>query len=126
MSRQPCRLFVKNSRSVPSRETTTYVGPGSRWASPFMLQSVADSPEEVEKFRDWLHFGPESKYWIAGDFDDWAKWLEMIRLLPTLRGRFLADTTPLDWPSHADVLLELANGVSLPRLSVSWSPLLAG
>jgi len=96
------------------------VGPGSRWATWLAHQNVAASLEGVAKFREWLEYGDESKYRVAGGFSDRAKWLEMIRLLPTLRGRFLADTTPLDWPSHADVLLELANGASLPRISVSW------
>lgn len=128
---KPYRLFVTNARSVPSRETTAYVGPGSRWATPFLHQNVASSPDEVAKFRDWLHYGPESKHWVDGDpvkspydttFGDWPKWLEMIRLLHTLRGKYLADTTPLDWPSHADVLLEVANGPDLPKITVSWEP----
>jgi hypothetical protein len=119
----PRRLYVPNARSVENRETTVFVGPGSRWATPFLNQYLAPSSHEIEKFRDWITKGPESVFWLDdGVSDDWARWLEMIRLLPTLRGKDLADTTAIHESSHADVLLELANGAVLPRLTVSWDP----
>lgn len=95
------------------------VGLGTAFSTPFKRQYSQPSIEQVHRFRDWLVKGPESQYW---DEQDWQDWIQMIRLLPSLRGKSLSDSVPLDWPSHADVLLELANGPYLPMFSVSWTP----
>jgi len=100
---------------------TIDVGHGTRFATPFGNQYVADSDAsaEVSRFKDWLLNGPKSQWWDSS-LHDFGRWGNMIGSLPMLRGKDVADRQPLDRPSHADVLLEIANGPTLPVISVEW------
>jgi hypothetical protein len=102
----------------PDTPGFVFVGPGSRFASPFINgQKSLDRVEATAMYRDWLVRGPLSDFW---DDQDWPQWIHVIRQLPYLRGCALGDVVPLDEPSHADVLVELANGPLFPIFGVHW------
>lgn len=66
-----------------------YVGRGGIWGNPFKIGSDGTRDEVIEKYREWI-----------------VTQQELMRLLPTLRGKVLACwCRPLK--CHADVLIEL-------------------
>jgi hypothetical protein len=75
----------------------------TRFGNPFKVEAGRTQAEAVEAFRTWLAddnatFEPERRSWILAN-------------LHLLHGKRLACYCELDTPCHADVLVELADGM---------------
>lgn len=115
----PQRIQLRRTKGWRRPEGAIVVARPSKWGNPFR---VADAVEwgaardeshavgvVVESFRRWLD---GSDYdWFGTESDRCRS--EMLAHLDELRGHDLACWCPLDRPCHADVLLEMANRVTL-------------
>jgi hypothetical protein len=121
-------------------EGAVYVGRGSKWGNPFVVGKTQVRMPALDG-REWEHEGRlhkisgEKNFYCTGTdahgmpvgvwhqiedatleqcielFRDYIKWSRGVD--PAwLAGKDLACWCPLDKPCHADVLLELANGVT--------------
>lgn len=97
----PVRVQRKRTKGWRMPEGAVYVGRGSKWGNPYKADS--DSLEAVALFKDMLKRAP---------LDANGQTIQ-VTIRETLSGKDLACWCPLDQPCHADVLLELANGVAL-------------
>ena len=97
---------IQMSRQQPWRADNpdaVIVARPSKWGNPYTVSGETDRAGAVALFEDMLRRAPRGS--------DGATVYDDIRL--ALAGRDLACWCPLDVPCHADVLLELANGVTL-------------
>jgi hypothetical protein len=122
--RHPYRVVGSMSSTARDPEVV-FVGRFSPYENPFAgrrIDGFEAAAEGVAWFRDWLLKGPASEFWVHdGEMNDAIQWARLVSLLPRLRGMLLADNVPLDMPSHADVLAEVANRSDVPSLSLSWA-----
>lgn len=108
----PVRVQRRRTRGWQMPPNTVYVGRPTKWGNPFVISS---DPARLE------HYGDYTK-----NVDLWDGWpcadrvtavrafreMKAVHLdLTELRGKNLACWCSLDQACHADVLLELANGV---------------
>lgn len=91
----PLRVLRQNIKGWRLPDGGAYVGKGSRWANPFKDRKGLKPLAAVTMFREHL---------IAGNLKFGVDDVRMF-----LSGRDLADWTPLDQPSHVNILLEVAN-----------------
>jgi hypothetical protein len=97
----PVRVQRKRTKGWRMPEGAVYVGRGSKWGNPYKVAS-GDSSAAVQDFKSMLDRAPLD-----------AKGETIFTTIrETLSGKDLACWCPLDKPCHADVLLELANGVA--------------
>lgn len=119
----PQRIQLRRTAGWRKPEDAIVVARPSRWGNPFKVVSAGTEPGLLtRRERVWTVTGPGSFFQGTGPHD-WASayavrlyrsWLlgSMKRvedLVPLLRGHDLCCWCPLDYPCHADVLLELAN-----------------
>jgi hypothetical protein len=99
MADTPRRLQCQRTKAWAKRKPpgTIYVGRPSRWGNPFQPRgkTIEAHQEAVDEYRDWL-MEPERAFFR-----------EDIRR--ELRGHDLSCWCRINWPCHADVLLEVAN-----------------
>lgn len=104
----PKRIQRTRTKGWRMPEGAVYVGHPTKWGNPFKAgdpvtqtpfvyatSEVKDSAHAVALYRDYAHI----TVWVGA-------------LIGDLAGHDLACWCPLDQPCHADVLLELANGVA--------------
>ena len=108
---EPARVQLRRNKGWRMPENTVTVARPSRWGNPFVIGKTVVSP--VERYApepvyvlDAAHAVRLYRRWITGSANRGAD------MVPELAGKNLACWCPLDQPCHADVLLELANGVS--------------
>ena len=89
MSSFPVRIQRRRTKGWHMPPDTIYVGRGSKWGNPFTFANSGS-----------VH--PETRYA--------CEIAPLIDVAP-LRGKNLACWCPIAHPCHADVLLELANGI---------------
>lgn len=125
---EPKRIQRKRTKGWRMPEGAVYVGRGSRWGNPFRIGSpgpddcmvCADRAEAVAKFR--------SELTTYGDGENFTGFL-VFEVRDELRGKDLACWCPLIshglyTPCHADVLLSIANGISMEdviRENTRWA-----
>lgn len=137
----PERIQRKRIKGWRKPEGAVYVGRPTRWGNPFRAykcsccgywdvrddndatylvnHAMTRLPEVRANPNTWTTRDEAIRKAVALYYDDATYWLggwqvtrpDLAAALPTLRGRDLACWCPLDQPCHADVLLELANGV---------------
>lgn len=107
----PKRIQRRRTKGWRMPEGAIYVGRGSTWGNPFRVGDTvtihtlpdADGRQVVrEMVVDAAIAVALYRQAFAPDLPD---------IITQLRGKDLACWCPLDQPCHADVLLELANGV---------------
>lgn len=101
----PVRIQRKRTKGWKMPENTVYVGRPGPYGNPFTIGAALEAG-----YRGTVHQLAQmcvDEYRRAPGFDDPS-------FLAPLRGKNLACWCPLDQPCHADVLLERANGLSLP------------
>lgn len=114
---KPVRIQRQRAKGWRIPEGVVYVGRGSKWGNPW----------EVFYDRAARYYTVHQGDRIAGDFerpesarrcavDMYRAYLDQSPLLRTLAGQVLAGRDlacwcPSDQPCHADVLIEIANGV---------------
>lgn len=100
----PKRVQRSRAKGWRMPEDAVYVGRPTKWGNPFRIAQPSDRAPAVDKFRRWLAgedgLGPPA-----------AEGRRLAAAVGALRGKDLVCWCPLDQPCHADVLLELANGV---------------
>jgi hypothetical protein len=106
----PQRIQRKRTKGWRMPAGAVYVGRPSRWGNPFRIGetypflrggvTVRDAEQAVKFFADWVE---DIRYWDAEEERFGAP-------ITALRGHDLACWCRPEWPCHADVLLELANG----------------
>jgi hypothetical protein len=103
---EPKRIQRKRTKGWRMPEGAVYVGRPSAWSNPYRGSNPADA---VDLFRDMLARAP-----IANGSWRPAKSGETVyeTIRRELANKNLACWCPLDQPCHADVLLEIANGVN--------------
>jgi hypothetical protein len=103
MTDTPKRIQRKRTKGWRMPEGAVYVGRPSRWGNPFHIVSSCDgSTTRAEAVRNYRgHLLSSSAVMPSA----------VAAYLEPLRGKDLACWCPLSEPCHADVLLELANGV---------------
>lgn len=121
----PKRIQQRRTKGWRKPEGAVSVARPSKWGNPYTIKEMqkrgdliaADLGEEntldaramaVEAFRSDLMYGPDSIWWWYGPH---MNILRILADLEELRGKDLMCFCPLDEICHADVLLELANGV---------------
>lgn len=137
MSDTPVRIQRKRVKGWRAPEGAVYVGRGSIFGNPVVCtpHGCELKPCEccepyrccVKVFREYLTSGIEGRDSYTGSFvimldsaGGYPRRNEMVRRLPELRGRDLMCWCSLDKPCHADVLLELANGLeALPTVDLT-------
>lgn len=114
----PRRIQRQRTKGWRMPENTVYVGRPSRFGNPFVLQEwfaeaceagITDEGRRrlaVRDYRDWL-LGEDNPLCAFVDHDP-----PSADDISVLRGKNLACWCPLDQPCHADVLLEIANGIA--------------
>lgn len=110
----PKRIQRSRSKGWKVPEGTIYVGRPTKWGNPFVVGTMShDDPpqpltavEAVALFEDQIE---EILDMVDGSLEE-------------LRGKDLACWCPLDQPCHADVLLRLANKVSIGALNYKYTP----
>jgi Domain of unknown function (DUF4326) len=103
---KPRRIERKSTKGWRMPPNTVYVGRGSKWGNPFPL------PHQ-------MHYG---KAWARAAYLQWLRTsfygMRLMRdHLTELRGKNLACWCKAGEACHADVLLELSNGVRRTRLA---------
>lgn len=101
MADTPRRIQRQRTKGWRMPSNTVYVGRptmwGNRWQigthSNFLGRAVRTVGEAVHCYRSLMWPDPHHHAWVR----------------EKLRGKNLACWCPLDWPCHADVLLEIAN-----------------
>lgn len=110
---KPKRIQRKRTKGWRMPANTVYVGRPSQWENTFPVTDDVSPEQAVMRFKVHLasYFGFVDRQRqklgmskINGDLEDWIK---------PLKGKNLACWCPLDQPCHADLLLEIANPVSL-------------
>ena len=118
---KPKRIQRKPTKGFRMPANTVYVGRPTKWGNPWTLigyyeagypgSSAVASAACVEMFRVWM---TQSVSKWCGDVPTAPHEIgaepPSVPDLAELRGKDLACWCPLDYPCHADVLLELANG----------------
>jgi hypothetical protein len=103
---------------------TVYVGRPTKWGNPFAISETLPRNKCIRVYRAWLTgtFTERTIERIIGRgvkvkpqpmaMFNYLLWRGALRDdLQELRGKDLACWCPLDQPCHADVLLEIANGL---------------
>lgn len=125
-SRSPKRIQMSRQRPWRAEHPdAVIVDRRTRWGNPFaVIPTPADDhmagefPWKVERRGETAWFKhradalAEAVQWFRESMDDIARHLSddaFASEMSELRGRDLACWCPLDYPCHADVLLELAN-----------------
>lgn len=114
---KPKRIQLRRHAGWRKPPGTIVVARPSRWGNPFTVADAIDANYEnpqracVAHFRAWMEGAPDyfDQLEVGGRRHCRR---ELTAALPELRGHDLACWCPLDQPCHADVLLELASGVS--------------
>lgn len=100
----PERIQLKRTKGWRMPETTVKVDRSTKWGNPFRVTEDRTAAESVSAFRIWLT--------VDGcDADIPERKQRIIDSLHEIRGKDLACWCKPGTPCHADVLLELANGV---------------
>ena len=107
----PKRIQLRRTPGWRMPEGAVHVARPGFWGNPF---PHADRGIAARTFRVWLRGSCRSHEMLGikpvrSNLPDLRR--EMLERLPALRGRDLACWCPLGQPCHADVLLELANGL---------------
>lgn len=111
----PHRIQRKRSKGWRMPDGAVYVGRGSKWGNPFIVDeraSVTNSRIAVVSFREHLKKHGE---WSPVPCRKWpyqaipTEWTTVEDVVRELRGKVLACWCPIDRECHADVLLEIAN-----------------
>lgn len=89
----------------------------SKWGNPFGFSVPEKRQAAVDEYRMLLTGGSTTTHMIGGGvtlkrIPAWHEPADLRAALHELAGKDLACWCPLDQPCHADVLLELANGVT--------------
>ena len=138
---EPKRIQRQRTKGWRMPEGAVYVGRGSKWGNPFKVERVSPWPHWAGA-APWQITTPDGRVWehdenckpivgrAAADNARHRAAIEgavgLFRLhvgpmgnyeidpteFSALAGRDLACWCPLDQPCHADVLLEIANGVT--------------
>lgn len=84
------RVLNKARDVIPTG--AVYVGRPTKWGNPFTIGKDGSREEVIQKYREWIQGRPD-----------------LLRDLPTLRGKDLVCWCSPPQACHADILLELAN-----------------
>lgn len=105
---KPQRIQRKRTKGWRMPDNTVYVGRGSRWGNPFVVEKDGDAKECVRKYSEMLipyrHQGETNS---LHDFYISSANIDAIRT--ELNGKNLACWCKIGSVCHADVLLEIAN-----------------
>lgn len=120
----PVRIQRKRTKGWRMPPNTVSVTRPGRLGNPLSIANAIEAgfardkaeaqPFVVECFREWLLYENVGREWWSGPESDKAR-ATILAELPKIRGKNLACFCALDQPCHADVLLELANGVRHDR-----------
>ncbi|MGO2819458.1 MAG: DUF4326 domain-containing protein [Brachybacterium tyrofermentans] len=98
----PQRIQQRRTKGWRKPEGAVAVGRGTKWGNPWRVEDGMSRKGAVWRYRDA----------VTGPLRPLAPHLpEIEEVRAELAGRDLMCWCPLDQPCHADVLLELANGV---------------
>lgn len=120
-SDQPRRIQLSRRKGWRKPESAVVVSRPTKWGNPFNWTEFyfpgQNTPSEaraeaVERFRRAVIGFRSNGSWCEPQAHPYSYIGQIIRDAPSeLRGKDLACWCPLDQPCHADVLLEIANGV---------------
>lgn len=108
-SEAPIRVRLSRAAGWRMPPNTVKVDRSTRWGNPFTVADMGSAKRAVQRFDDAVA-GPilDGKRCPPNAHpDSYIGWI--IANVDQLRGKNLACWCPLDEPSHADVLLRLAN-----------------
>jgi len=114
------RIQRKRTKGWRMPENTVYVGrPSNRWGNPFVvspdhpdLAHYADYTKNVDLWTNWPVKDAETAVRAFREMRCTESFVKTAR--SALRGKNLACWCKAGSPCHADVLLEIANGPSIP------------
>ena len=106
----PERVQLSRAKGWKMPPNTVSVARPTRWGNPYRVGRDGTPAECVRKFAAWLtpyrHGGSMGEFFLSE--------ANMLAVQNDLRGKNLACWCALDKPCHADVLLEIANGLAVP------------
>ena len=114
----PIRIQRRRTKGWRMPENTVYVGRGSRWGNPYVVEQVGRKPghdwivtldHQDQVFRHVWRLNAVREAVVMFRRALTRGWHGLDPDVSTLAGKDLACWCPLDQPCHADVLLELAN-----------------
>lgn len=106
----PQRIQQRRTKGWRKPEGAVAVGRGTKWGNPFKPEHLHPKADDKAFERYWLK--QFYRRWINGSQETlFARLPPTLEEIRALQGRDLMCWCPLDQACHADVLLELANGV---------------
>lgn len=94
----PARIQRRRTKGWRMPEGSVYVGRGSQWGNPYTVAEMGSRRAAVAAYvHSWLN--------------DPMRLVIASHVVSELKGKDLACWCPLDQPCHADVLLDIANGL---------------
>lgn len=123
MSSPPQRVRLRRSKGWRKPAGAVVVSRPSKWGNPYALADyVADWPDASEAERRRMAVS-DFRGLVDGRWEDGpdgpVAYPSRDEIVAELAGRDLCCWCPADEPCHADVLLELANGLEVQRQPVS-------